>query len=925
MKRGVGSLRWLLLLLLFVPVNSHRSATLLQERQLKTPKVAPKASPTSTPTKRPTVAPTLAPTIAPTPPPTGAPTQAPTDAPIPASTDTPTKGATAAPTDTATETPTDSPTFVPTDVPTQLPTDAPVPIPTDTPVPPPTSEPTPDKTDSPAASPSVFPVVDSILPNWNFEENTVDPWFAFGSGVSIAVATAQGISGQYGLVSDRAAGSGWHGIAQNVIEFFLPGTSYSVSFWARLANVPESATSKIKLTMAEQALDGTWKYVTIAASTVDGLSTSWQQFTGTYNAPDEGTVSVLRLYFEGDTNGWDMAVDELIIVEDQPPSPSVTPTDSPTVSPTVAPSFSSTGAPTLSHTVAPVLPPTRTPTSAPTDVPVITPSTHSPETSTPSPATSILPNWNFEQPTIEPWLNLGSGVSVNVASSDGVSGKYALVSDRTAGSGWHGIAQNVIEYVVPGTIYAVSFWARLVNVPEGSTSEIRLTMAETALDGTVSYEQVTSSGDDGLTTSWQQFFGTYLASDEGTVSSLQLYFEGDKNGWDFAVDELVMLDDKPHVEDYFVGASANTATVVIPQPDEPDLAAPRTDCPHLAAGLTDWNTLFPWPTTGQNITIPEDTSVVVTSSISTVLGYVMVPVTSELIFAENAGGITMDAYGIDVWGALVAGSETCRYETPLTITLHGERPPGVTDLDNAMPEVYKGISVQGTLDLHGKRYFRTWTNLARRAHVGDGVLYLQDVVNWEVGQAVVLVTTAVRDSRDWHQNEVFTITSVVTEGITQPEVKAIVYIDGTVAYEHIARPEYQAEVGLLTRTIKIQGSEVDSPPTDTSTETCATKRTDGSETEIFGYDQIVCPDKYLTGYGGHVIIHDGGVSYVEGVELFRMGQTNVMARYPMHFHMLSEGCRDCYFKDSAIHESYYRCVSIHGTNGVMVSENVAYD
>lgn len=45
----------------------------------------------------------------------------------------------------------------------------------------------------------------------------------------------------------------------------------------------------------------------------------------------------------------------------------------------------------------------------------------------------------------------------------------------------------------------------------------------------------------------------------------------------------------------------------------------------------------------------------------------------------------------------------------------------------------------------------------------------------------------------------------------------------------------------------------------------------------------------------------------------------------IHFHLLGEGCADCYFRDSSVHESYYRCISIHGTNGISVSENVAYD
>jgi hypothetical protein len=85
-----------------------------------------------------------------------------------------------------------------------------------------------------------------------------------------------------------------------------------------------------------------------------------------------------------------------------------------------------------------------------------------------------------------------------------------------------------------------------------------------------------------------------------------------------------------------------------------------------------------------------------------------------------------------------------------------------------------------------------------------------------------------------------------------------------------------------------------------------------------------CMNKELTGYGGHIIVHGDGTGHVEGVELYRMGQTNVMGRYPMHFHMLND-CPTCYLKDSSVHRSFYRCISIHGTNSTTVSENVAYD
>jgi len=94
-----------------------------------------------------------------------------------------------------------------------------------------------------------------------------------------------------------------------------------------------------------------------------------------------------------------------------------------------------------------------------------------------------------------------------------------------------------------------------------------------------------------------------------------------------------------------------------------------------------------------------------------------------------------------------------------------------------------------------------------------------------------------------------------------------------------ARPEYQTEVGLLTRTIKVQGSATDSQPTDTSPSSCQLYDHNGSARSVFGYDQVTCPNTYLTGYGGHIVMYGSGMGFVEGVELFRMGQTNFMGRY----------------------------------------------
>ncbi len=64
--------------------------------------------------------------------------------------------------------------------------------------------------------------------------------------------------------------------------------------------------------------------------------------------------------------------------------------------------------------------------------------------------------------------------------------------------------------------------------------------------------------------------------------------------------------------------------------------------------------------------------------------------------------------------------------------------------------------------------------------------------------------------------------------------------------------------------------------------------------------------------------------FVEGVELHRMGQNLTLARYPIHWHLVGEG-KGQYIKNAAIHDTYNRCVTVHGTNNLQVENNVTYN
>ena len=64
---------------------------------------------------------------------------------------------------------------------------------------------------------------------------------------------------------------------------------------------------------------------------------------------------------------------------------------------------------------------------------------------------------------------------------------------------------------------------------------------------------------------------------------------------------------------------------------------------------------------------------------------------------------------------------------------------------------------------------------------------------------------------------------------------------------------------------------------------------------------------------------------LSNIELTRMGQAGVTGRYPVHWHLMGDGARGSYLKNSVVHHSLNRCVTIHASNGVTLERNVAYD
>jgi cell migration-inducing and hyaluronan-binding protein len=290
-----------------------------------------------------------------------------------------------------------------------------------------------------------------------------------------------------------------------------------------------------------------------------------------------------------------------------------------------------------------------------------------------------------------------------------------------------------------------------------------------------------------------------------------------------------------------------------------------------------WSNPATWPDrkvprAGDTVTIESGKDVLLDVSPPSLGG---LHIEGKLSFSDKAD-IELNTEWIMLHGELEIGTEAKPHTRKATITLT-ENAPG-KDLDGMG---VRGIMISGgTLNLHGGRT-NSWTKLAGTAKAGSARIEVFDASGWRKGDVIVLAST----DFDSTQAEKRTIAAIAGNVIT---------LDQPLNYMHFGKITFgvdeRGEVGLLTRNILIQASV----------------------------------DAERSYFGGHIMAVAGSKMYVSGVELNRMGQNMHLARYPIHWHIVGEG-RGQYIANSSIHDTYSRCVTVHGTNNVRVENNVTYN
>ncbi|TAF80079.1 MAG: T9SS C-terminal target domain-containing protein [Sphingobacteriales bacterium] len=318
------------------------------------------------------------------------------------------------------------------------------------------------------------------------------------------------------------------------------------------------------------------------------------------------------------------------------------------------------------------------------------------------------------------------------------------------------------------------------------------------------------------------------------------------------------------------------------------------------------------PVAGSVVNIPIGVHIILDESTPSLAG---LNVLGKLEFANQ--NLSLTSSWIMVMGTFEIGTSTMPYTKKAVITLNGTN---TSEVVMGMTST-RGIMVMGgKLELHGNPPNKTWTKINAHTPQGSSNLVLSESVNWNPNDQIVVAPTDYYYSGGESQR--VSISSISGTNISTSEAMIahrwglMQYatstgmsltpgpVPATVVAGTPTELDERAEVGNLTRNIVIQS------PDDISWQS--------------------------SGLGCHVMIMryqtNTGVAHLDGVEIKRGGQKGKLGRYPFHWHMLSyDGTATLadatgqYIKNSVINESAQRGIVIHGTNGVLVSNNVVYD
>lgn len=186
----------------------------------------------------------------------------------------------------------------------------------------------------------------------------------------------------------------------------------------------------------------------------------------------------------------------------------------------------------------------------------------------------------------------------------------------------------------------------------------------------------------------------------------------------------------------------------------------------------------------------------------------------------------------------------------------------------------------GRMDLHGTPLSRTWVKLGTTAKAGDSsVMLAEPVTGWKVGDRVFLTGT--------QRHGAAKTASHAEERIVRSVAGAALTLDRPLDQTHAGDGDYRGEVADLSRNVVIESADPD-------------------------------------GVRGHTMYHRDSAGSVSYAEFRHLGKKGVLGRYALHYHLCGATMRGSSVVGTSIWDSHNRWLTVHGTNYLVVRDNVGY-
>src|SRR5262245_6065367 len=194
----------------------------------------------------------------------------------------------------------------------------------------------------------------------------------------------------------------------------------------------------------------------------------------------------------------------------------------------------------------------------------------------------------------------------------------------------------------------------------------------------------------------------------------------------------------------------------------------------------------------------------------------------------------------------------------------------------------------GRMDFHGAPLSRSWVKLGATAKKGDNTVTLAEpVTGWKAGDRIIVTMT------DTAPTSGYPHPGPDPKGTTTEE-RSIRAVDGSkltlsapLEHEHLGAGLYRGEVANLSRNVVVESADP-------------------------------------KGERGHTMYHKYSAGSISYAEFRRLGKEGILGKYPLHYHLCGDTMRGSYVIGASIWDSGNRWLAIHGTNYLVVRDNVGY-